>query len=511
MPSRECAAAARVREAAQDLQRKRRALLAAQKASTEAIAELQSLGIPLQRLRSPTRARQVVENAPARLAVVPPPPRSGPTDPAAELKSCDDVCHLAIAGGECGAKAAVLLSRSGGTENIPTRYCLLDARRVITSHHPSDFSVNTAYPAGTQERRYDKDRNEQGKVRMIAQSPRPELIYSTSASPLDGVPIVSPTGVALGGNGRSMGVLRHYENGGLVYRDYIRKVAGEFGFTPQQIDAVQWPAIVRVIDVPRKEWPSFVRRLNQGLTQSMDSLAEGVSLARQLDGESLKSLAGGLAGGEVDLGDFLQSRASLPLIAALRRATIITSTNEGRLLRPADGLLTEDGRTLLTRQLGAAVVADADLLELLGPELRAALSRSAPYWLSAASAGGDWDVRPAMLAAAKDLQAARAAGRKVRAWYAQQDIFSPPATRDSPQGQRMLVLLEALGGKPAVFSRIARQFASEAAMFGGSQASMLAPKSPEEAIDDAAQLAGVDMPRALGELGTYRFADQKRK
>ena len=37
--------------------------------------------------------------------------------------------------------------------DVPTRYCLIEADHLITSHDPMTFEVDPRYPAATQERR----------------------------------------------------------------------------------------------------------------------------------------------------------------------------------------------------------------------------------------------------------------------------------------------------------------------------------------------------------------------
>lgn len=476
---RECMAKPQVRELARQLQAAQEAHKAALARHAAAVAKLAAAGVAVPPLADPPAPRR--------------------RDGAPKAAKCGTVCHIQVRDGVCGAQAAILLpSAHGSPREVPTRYCLVEADRLITSHDPMTFDPDPRYPAATQERRYDRDRAEQGKVIGVAQNPRPELILSTSASPLDGTPIATPDGIVLGGNGRSMGIRRHVAGGGTVFRDYLLKVCSEFGFTPAQVRRFRSPIVVRTVDPPRSEWPRYVRDLNQGLTQVMDVLAEGVSLARQLPPDALEALAAGLADGG-ELGEFFASRSSLPFIQALERGGIITQQNRGRLVA-SNGLLTEDGRALAIRQLAAAVLPDADLLELAGPELRQALARSAPFWLAAAAHGGEWDVRPPLQRAVRDLLAARAADLALRRFFQQADLFQPPHSHNHPIALRMLVLLDKLGGKPAVLARVARYFSTEASMHSGHQRTLLAPKTVAVALDEAGAQGKVDLAKEIGVL-----------
>lgn len=472
-----CLARPQVRELAQQLQAANAAHAAAVERHVAAARVLVAAGFNVAPLGAPRAPRE-------RTGA---PPRS----------TCGTVCHIQVRQGICGGQAAILLpSAQGSPREVPTRYCMLEADQLITSHDPMSFELDPRYPEATQERRYDRDRAEQGKVLGIAQNPRPELILSTSASPLDGTPIATPEGIVLGGNGRAMGMRLHDARGGTVFTDYLRKVCHEFGFTVAQVKRFRAPIVVRTVDPPASEYARYVRDLNQGLTQAMDVLAEGVSLARQMPAEALEALANGLAG-DGELGEFFASRVSLPFIAALERGGIVTAQNRGRLLRTSDGLLTEEGRALAIRQISASILPDADLLELMGAELRQALARTAPFWLAAAAHGGEWDVRPPLKRAVLDLLAARNANLTLRRFFQQVDFFQPPHTHHHPMGLRLLVLLDKLGGKPAVFARVARFFAGEADMYSGRQASFLAPKAPVVALDDAGLQAKIDLPAEL--------------
>lgn len=397
---------------------------------------------------------------------------------------CDDVCDITMPEGVCGAKASILLPSQGGApREIRTRYCLVSADAIIPSHDPLSFQPDSRYPEGVQERRYNRDRAEQAKVIGIAQTPRPELIFSTSASATDGTPIVTPSGIVLGGNGRSMGLKRAYAQGnGEAFAAFLRRMASAFGFSRSQIEATPRPVVVRTITPPRNEWAKYSRDLNAGLTQALDTTAEAVSLARLVTPSMLSVLSRGLEGGR-ELGEYLRSKDSLPLIGELEREGVITSTTRGRLVE--NGLLSKAGRELLIRQFSATMVPDADLLEGLGAAIRNSLARSAPYWMAAAAQGGDWDMRPAFTAAAHDLVAARHAGLAVKDYLRQLSLTNPPQTLGSKMGAMALKILDKYGRSPLKLTRIAKSFASDAELHGGTQVTLLAPLPADESLANA--------------------------
>ena len=404
------------------------------------------------------------------------------------LKSCGAQCDLVMTKAiACGAEAGVAIpSGSGPPTIIPARYCLVRASDVLTSHDPRNgFAANDGYPAGLQERRYGDKGYEQMAVLNIARNPRPEIIFSTNLTAVDGTPIVTPGGVALGGNKRTMGIVLNYANGGEAFSDYLHQVAPDFGITPEEVDEVpvghgDGPMIVRVVDLPPAQWKQAMRALNTGLTQALDSLTEAVAIGKQFPPEAFQVLAHALAEDDMDITEFLKSERSRPFVAALLRTHVITQVNAGRMLD--HGLLSESGREIIKAALSAAVVPDARILEAAGSELRNALARSAPYWLAASAYGNGWDIRPAMLKAVQDTISFRSSGLKtLDRWTRQTTLLDPPVTRGDPMAERLMEILDERRG-PVQLSKMARAFAHEAAQFGGGQVSLLQPKTPLEVL-----------------------------
>lgn len=389
------------------------------------------------------------------------------------------------------ATEVVLTSARGALKVIPARFVLMRASDLVPSHDAQTFAARTDYPAGVQERRYEVDTNEQLKVVNVAQDMHPGLLQSTSTGAVDGTPVIAagPAAVVLGGNGRSMGAQRHYQSGRTILRDYVIEHAGEFGLTAAQARQLEDPIIVREVDVPRSEWPRMVRDLNVTLTQTMDADTEAAAQARQLPADVIRTIAGGLAQGEI--GEFLRSRASLGLVGALERSGFINRSNRGRMVE-SDGLLSREAALQLERQLLALLVPDTALLERLGLEIRNTLNRSAPLWLAAASSGPQWDLREPMLAALSDLRTMRHDNQCLAQWLAQTSFGR--MTVAGTMGRLLLEVLDLAGGKPVVFSKVARAFFEASSggggLFGGNV-------EPMQALSDAAVGVGINPASAV--------------
>lgn len=69
----------------------------------------------------------------------------------------------------------------------------------------------------------------------------------------DGAPVVARDGIVEAGNARAVAIQRVYQADGLKadsYRQFLRVNAADFGLTPDQIDVMKKPALVRVPDEP---------------------------------------------------------------------------------------------------------------------------------------------------------------------------------------------------------------------------------------------------------------------
>ena len=368
------------------------------------------------------------------------------------------------------------------------------------------FSPRADYPREVQERRYDADKAEQLKVIGIAQNMNPALVFNTSPSVTDGTPVVTEDGIVLGGNGRTLGIQRHYLQGGSVPKDYLLAHAASFGFTEAQVRQVADPVIVRVLDIgeaddaeeQKRRLRQLVRVLNVPLTQEMDTRTSAVALARQLD-EGVLDTIGRALDGDTTLAEYLSSRASRDLTLALQRVGIFSERNLSRYIDAERGIYTDEGKRLVEKVIAAAVVPDAKLLEVMGAELQQTLARGAPWILAAASSGPEWDLRPAITAAVKDLIAMRAGRLRSVQDFLHQDALFPgeaPAVLQVSLGKAMLHVLHQVSGAPLRFARFAQSFVSDARQNPSGQAALFAAEkiTPAEAVRRACLAANLDVP-----------------
>lgn len=410
-------------------------------------------------------------------------------------------CGLGLLGGSCAIPAPLVLpSGQGAPESWVSRYCLTEASQLIPSHDPvRGFSLRSDYPAEVQERRYERDKGEQMKVVQLAQNLKPEVIFNVGPGAMDGPPVVTETGVVLGGNGRTMGLQLHYHLGLTAARDYLMTHGAAFGFPRERVAQLRQPVIVRVIktDGEKRQLQELVRVLNVPPSHALDVRSESVAEARRLTEDVLSVLATAFDGDDT-LNEYLSSRASKPFTDALRRVGILTDRNASRYLTPLE-TYTDDGKMFVERLLTAALIPDATLLDQIGTEARQTLARGAPALLSAAAHGGaDWDLRVVLRAAMADVVQMRSRGvRSVDEYLRQEGMFadSQPAVKALGMGATVLEVVQALMGKPLRFTLFARTFAGFARQNPVGQSSLFPAEvlKPAQALQRAAETVGITL------------------
>ena len=136
-------------------------------------------------------------------------------------------------------------------KNIPTGHvALIDASQLQPSHinghrNPAHF-IDEAQP---------KERNDDASVmsaRRIAANIRPEEITS-SVTAYTGAPTVNTRGEVIQGNNRSAALREmwaSYPEQAAKYKQYLKEHAVDFGLAPEDVEAMQQPVLVNMIDVP---------------------------------------------------------------------------------------------------------------------------------------------------------------------------------------------------------------------------------------------------------------------
>lgn len=283
-----------------------------------------------------------------------------------------------------GADTTVYLPSLTRPEPIAAFYALVPRAGLLPSHNPHTWAETPGYDQSLQERDYQANQGEQLKVAFGSQHFVPDFVIASTPTAIDGPPIIDQRGQVLGGNGRSMMILRVLAGVDTYSGELARSVDAHGSVFGLRGAPTSGMVLVRVL-AGDYEPADISARLNAAFTQSIDENAGAVSLGKRLPRRVLEEIADGLD--DDGLGAAIRNGAPA-IISALQDADIIrpASSAEWLALR-ADGSydpgrLNDSGVQKLTAALVGALVEDKTTLARLGGHLRDLVERIAPAFLA---------------------------------------------------------------------------------------------------------------------------------
>lgn len=387
-------------------------------------------------------------------------------------------------------------------EKIPVRYAIVRLNDLIPSHDPRTWRLRPEYPSACQQRAYEDEPTERAKVAKIAQELDPRTIISDTTSPLDGPPIITPSGIVLGGNGRTMAMILADGDEMAAYQQRLQSSAGYFGINidafRDSIDAKGVNlALVRVADIDINRCAYYSNIFNTGETQGITTGQKAVSLNRQLTDRDVEDIAArfDVTDGETLKAIMDSSSFAVFIIRRLRNAGIITDANAPEWVD--GGVLSKRGRddlegVLLARILGSVKVSTSV------PSYTQMVLLNIPAILSSAALGPEWDLRESLIAAIKLESDRRAQGSKVTKAEAraQGSVFETESISEMTR-----LVSDALDLKSRLFSKVIRRYAAigkEQVKAEGDALFPVTPKTPVEVLQDLVGRATMN-PSSLGD------------
>lgn len=142
--------------------------------------------------------------------------------------------------------------RTDDGKEFEVSYKIVPAEMLVASN-TADFGKNENYPANLQPR--DRDRvSMKEQVDDMARNLRPKDL-AESRSVNQGAPLVNQDNVVENGNGRTMAITRAYTTDGDAYKassqkykQYLMEHAEEYGYTREEVEAMENPVLVRQRD-----------------------------------------------------------------------------------------------------------------------------------------------------------------------------------------------------------------------------------------------------------------------
>ena len=304
------------------------------------------------------------------------------------------------------------------TGRVGAHFELRELDDLIPSHDPlSQFAKRKDYPEGVQERPYHSDGGEQEKVRRNAANLNPRYLTTDNPDAMSGPPIIASNGIVLGGNSRTMSLqlaYAAYPDKAAKYKQNLTKRAPLFGFTKRQVESMEKPVLVRVVNkkLDMDEMAQASRRFNESSTQALQLDAEGVSKSKLVTKGTLGILRENLQ--EFDsLREYLSSPQSKTLVDALVEDGVIEKVQLSRVTNN-EGLLNAEGKVLVEATLRGLIVQDYDLIRKTPASVVAKIDRAIPALAQLKGRGEDWDISGVITKALKQLQKALGSGLELK-------------------------------------------------------------------------------------------------
>ena len=336
-------------------------------------------------------------------------------------------------------------------------YVLHESGASSPSHNPETWQKTDGFPMdandnSVNDRDYERDHDAQEHTQSIARQ------YDQRA--LQSVPVVSNDGVVLSGNGRTMaGELAARDNTDGAYVNYLKEYAPKFGFTAEQVGAMQHPRVSFVPDEAMPYTAETFAKFNQQEMKSQNKTEQAVKLGKTVSDDSFKSIVRTINGYDT-LGNFYNdSQASLGAIYDLHNAGVVP---QAQLAEMVDGVrgqekLSAVGREFLENMLiGKAFESDPEVVRMLTaePAMRQTVITALGEIVDNIALGGDWSLQGELADAVKLCFDARQGGAKygeIVSTYARQGVlFADPdelQTVADFNNATMLMLADVLNDK----------------------------------------------------------------
>lgn len=319
---------------------------------------------------------------------------------------------------------------------VDGQYALIEASDLQASHD-TDLRPNPAYPADLQPRDRTRAASEAQIASIVGRLDPARLGQSPTAA--DGAPIIGADGLVESGNARTIALQRVYRANGQKaenYKAWLREASAAVGLSPEQVDAMQQPVLVRVRTTPVNR-AEFARQANASTVAAMSPVEQARADAARID--ALDDLR------PDDNGDFATSRDFIRRFVGRLPAT------EQPEMIDAGGQLSASGYARVRNAVLAKAYGDSPALtrmvESMDDNLRnvsRALMIAAPRVAQARAAikAGrrfDADITPHLVGAVEELSRIKDAGGSVSDALAQTGLTGDERT---PEARDLLAFLD---------------------------------------------------------------------
>lgn len=384
---------------------------------------------------------------------------------------------------------------------LPVTLRVVEAADLRPSHNAETFAPRDDYPAGVQGRRYHADRAAQENVAAATTSMDPDRLIRNTGKP-SGTPLVTPDGVVIGGNQRTMTLQRAAAMAPdrlAAYKELLIQRARQFDVDAEAVRGMKAPVLVREVSggVDMTD-PAALQRLNDlsdtQSSKSRSTLDEGMARAGRLGraDTALEHFAT-TVGPDESLRTYLDGPHGRPFLNALVADGVVSRQEVGRFVG-RDGKLTADAKKILEDTMYGAAVGDADVLQRTPPEVLRRLDTALPAIIRASQVPG-YELQPTLreaLGLLGDVGALKREGNgigSVDALRAQGGLFGESDVEGPALAMARFLESRKKGDIAKAFRSYARDAA--AASSAGQSADMFGytPPTPAEAMTRAFESA----------------------
>lgn len=245
-------------------------------------------------------------------------------------------------------------------------YDVMELDDLQASNLPNEnFLPNPKFPSDCQTRQYYLNEDEKRMFMNIVREFEPIHLINDSPDATTGTPIVTPQGIVLGGNKRTM-VLKSISRDKMqLYREMLNAKIGNFGISPETIKGMNKPILVRVIDADTSQCQKISLALNKANSNTYSPLQEGKSASNILKENPLvlERLIDVINQYEFEsFREIINNQsANRKIVDLLAGINLINDTNRSQLTE--HGLLNDFGEIYLESMLLASIIPSQRLIE----------------------------------------------------------------------------------------------------------------------------------------------------
>lgn len=243
-------------------------------------------------------------------------------------------------------------------ETITGYYVMAEAGSCTPSHDVRNgFSMSAGFPTdqngnSTNDRDYERDKDAQEITRNIARN------YDNRA--LQTPVVVSPDGVVLSGNGRTMaGELAAQYNTDAAYIEYISEYGGKFGFSALNVAQFEHPRILFVINYNLPYTATTFAKFNAQDMKGQNKTEQAIKFGKMIDDATFSRIIASINAFET-LGDFYaNTEAATRCLNELRNCGVVDGMQYAAMF-DGDTISAQGKETLENVLIGKAFATNPD-------------------------------------------------------------------------------------------------------------------------------------------------------